>query len=111
MPAITDAPRMPTFAIDSFALYLPGPPKAGDELAGLTRGDKEETGAILGADLQVFEADGFRSWTYSQYFSAALSIEAADDKVVRGRVFLALPDEGKSQLVGRFEAKRCPAIP
>ena len=101
----------PTFAIDSFALYLPGPPKAGDELAGLTRGDKEETGAILGADLQVFEADGYRSWTYSQYFSAALSIEAADDKVVRGRVFLALPDEGKSQLVGRFEAKRCPAIP
>lgn len=101
----------PTASIDSFALYLPSSPKAGDALVGFKTGDKEQASAILDADLQVFEPDLYRSWTYSQYYSAALSIEAADDSSVRGRVYLAVPDSGKSQLVGRFEAKRCPALP
>ncbi|MFO0551748.1 MAG: hypothetical protein U0271_25405 [Polyangiaceae bacterium] len=68
-------------------------------------------GPMDNVDLRAFEPDGYRSWTYSQYYSVALALDAVDDKVVKGRVYLALPDNGKSMVVGGFEAVRCPAEP
>ena len=58
---------------------------------------------------QVFEDDGYRSWRYAQYFSAALHFDDVDAEHVTGSVYLALPDSGKSMLAGAFDAKRCPS--
>jgi hypothetical protein len=96
---------------DSFAIDLAVAPAKGATLAGRHDGDTEQTSQIDGADLRVFEPDGYRSWIYSQYFSATLAFDELDDKAAKGRVFLAVPDTGKSMLVGAFQATRCPPEP
>ena len=96
---------------DSFSIDLELPPTKGGTVAARHTGDVEKTGPIDGADLRVFEPDGYRSWIYSQYFSTALAFDELDDKLATGRVFLALPDSGKSMLVGAFTATRCPPEP
>jgi hypothetical protein len=105
--AMRDGPK---FRDDSFAIYLAAAPKAGDKIAGMKNGSKEDAKDIVDADLQAFEADGYRSWSYAQYFSAALVVDEADDKAMKGRVYLALPDIGKSELAGAFSAVRCPPL-
>ena len=97
--------------IDSFSIDLAAEPAAGAALAGNyhhEHGDRRQQ--ITSADLQAFEPDGTRSWTYGQYFSAALAIDEVTDKELRGRVYLALPDQGKSTVVGAFTATRCPPM-
>ena len=74
----------------------------GEELPG------EKKDQILDAALRVFGPDGWRAWMYSQYFSAALAWDQVDDKQASARVYLALPDSGKSLLAGSFTATRCP---
>jgi hypothetical protein len=99
----------PAFQIDSFSIDLVAPPAAGATLAGNyhhEHGEKKDQ--IIDADLQVFEPDGYRSWQYSQYYSAAMAIDAVTDTEVKARVYLALPDQGKSMLAGAFTATRCP---
>jgi hypothetical protein len=96
---------------DSFAIDLELAPAKGATLAGRHTGDVENTGPVHGADLRVFEPDGYRSWIYSQYFSVALAFDELDDKIAKGRVYLAIPDSGKSMLVGAFDATRCPPEP
>ncbi len=94
---------------DSFSIDLAAEPAAGAALTGNyhhQHGDNRTQ--ITSADLQAFEPDGTRSWTYGQYFSAALAIDAVTDRELRGRVYLALPDQGKSTVVGAFTAIRCP---
>ena len=92
------------------AIYLAAPPKKGAELTGVANRSTDDKESILDAGLAFFEADPYRGWAYDQYFSAALAIEDAGDQSVKGRVYLALDDSGKSSLVGAFEAKRCAAI-
>jgi hypothetical protein len=92
---------------DSFAIDLELAPTKGATLAGRHTSDAEKTGPVDGADLRVFEPDGYRSWIYSQYFSVALAFDELDDKTAKARVFLAIPDNGKSMLVGAFTATRC----
>lgn len=96
---------------DSFAIDLETAPTKGLTIAGRYTGDAEKTGTVDGADLRVFEPDGYRSWIYSQYFSVALAFDDLDDKTAKGRVFLAIPDSGKSMLVGAFTATVCPPEP
>ncbi len=101
-----------SFQIDNFSLDLASVPVAGAALAGNyhhQHGEKKDQ--IVDADLQVFEPDGFRSWRYAQYFSAALAVDSVTETEVRARVQLSLPDQGKSMLVGAFAAKRCPPQP
>jgi hypothetical protein len=93
--------------IDNFSLDLTSAPVTGAALAGHYQ-DEEKRDQIADADLQVFEPDGFRSWRYAQYFSAALAVDSVTDTDVRARVQLSLPDSGKSMLAGAFTAKRCP---
>jgi hypothetical protein len=92
---------------DSFAIDLESAPTKGATFAARFTSDAEKTGPVDGADLRVFEPDGYRSWIYSQYFSVALAFDELDDKTAKGRVFLAIPDNGKSMLVGAFTAIRC----
>jgi hypothetical protein len=96
---------------DSFAIDLEVAPSKGLTIAARSTGDTEKTGPVDGADLRVFEPDGYRSWIYSQYFSVAVAFDDLDDKTAKGRVFLAIPDSGKSMLVGGFSAVRCPPEP
>lgn len=99
----------PEFQADSFALDLVAVPTAGAALTGNSHSDHgEKRDQIVDADLQVFEPDGYRSWRYSQYYSAALAVDAVTDAEVRAHVQLSLPDEGKSMLLGSFTATRCP---
>lgn len=98
-----------SFQIDNFSLDLTAAPVAGAALTGNyhhEHGEKKDQ--IIDADLQVFEPDGYRSWRYAQYFSAALAVDSVTETEVRARVQLSLPDEGKSMLAGAFTAKRCP---
>ena len=97
------------FQIDNFSLDLMAPPVAGATLAGNYQIDPEKRDQIVDADLQVFEPDGYRSWRYAQYYSAALAVDAVTATDVRAHVQLSLPDQGKSMLVGSFAATRCPA--
>lgn len=92
---------------DSFAIDLALAPTKGSTFAGHFDGSADVRDSVVGADLRVFEPDGYRSWIYSQYFSVALAFDDLDERAAKGRVFLALPDSGKSMLVGRFEATRC----
>lgn len=97
------------FQIDNFSLDLTAVPTAGAALAGNYHHEHgEKRDQIADADLQVFEPDGYRSWRYAQYFSAALAVDGVTETAVRARVQLSLPDQGKSMLVGAFTAKRCP---
>jgi hypothetical protein len=100
------------FRIDTLRIELADAPTAGARLAGLVNGnDPDARTQITDADLHVFETDGYRAWRYWQYFSAALAVDEVTDASIKARVYLALPDDGKSMLVGAFEAKRCPAVP
>jgi hypothetical protein len=100
------------FRIDTIRIELADAQAAGARLAGHTNGnDPDARTQITDADLHVFELDGYRAWRYWQYYSSALAIDEADDTRIKARVYLALPDAGKSMLVGAFEAKRCPAAP
>ncbi len=102
----------PEFQIDYFTLDLKDPPAAGAALVGNyhhQHGEKKDQ--ILDAALHVFEPDGWRGWMYSQYFSAALAWDKVDDKQASARVYLAVPDSGKSILAGSFTATRCPPEP
>jgi hypothetical protein len=100
----------PTFQADNFGIDLTAVPAAGAALTGhAAQGSDDKKDQIIDADLDVFEPDGYRGWRYSQYYSAALAIDAVTDTEVTARVQLSLPDDGKSMLVGAFTAKRCPA--
>jgi hypothetical protein len=100
----------PAFQTDNFSLDLTAVPVAGTTLTGNYHHEHgEKRDQIIDADLQVFEPDGFRSWRYAQYYSAALAIDSVTDTEVHARVVLSLPDDGKSMLAGAFTAKRCPA--
>lgn len=96
---------------DYFVVYLAKPPAKGDALVGVvsSAAKKEPSAGVLSASLHVFEPDGYRSWIYDQYFSAALAFDDVDATRARGRIYLALPDKGRSMLVGAFDAKRCAA--
>lgn len=97
--------------IDTIAVWSVAAPVAGAHAAGLLgSGDAKQTDQISEADVSVFEPDGARHWLYSQYFTAALAIEAVDDNQVTGLVFVALPDQGKTMATGAFTAVRCPPL-
>lgn len=96
---------------DSFAIDLEVAPTQGGLVAGRNSSKEDKTGQIDGADLRAFEPDGYRSWIYSQYFSAAVAFDELEEKSAKGRVYLALPDNGKSMLAGAFTATRCPPEP
>lgn len=97
--------------IDTIAVWSVAAPVVGARVAGLLDRDATRVEQISEADVSVFEPDGARHWLYSQYFSAALAIDAVDDKQVTGRVFVALPDRGKTMATGAFTAVRCPPLP
>jgi hypothetical protein len=100
------------FRIDSFRIELAGTLAAGDRLSGTYDGsDADARAQIADADLGVFEPDGYRRWKYWQYYSAARAVDQLTNQRRYARVYLALPDDGRSMLVGAFEAKRCPALP
>jgi hypothetical protein len=96
---------------DSFAIDLEVAPVKGGVVSGRNSSKEDKTGQIDGADLRAFEPDRYRSWIYSQYFSASVAFDELDDKTAKGRAYLALPDSGKSMLVGAFSATRCPPEP
>ncbi len=96
--------------IDTIAVWSVAAPVVGARVAGLLDRDATRVEQISEADVSVFEPDGARHWLYSQYFSAALAIDAVDDKQVTGRVFVALPDRGKTMATGAFTAVRCPPL-
>lgn len=94
---------------DYFVVTLGRAPSRGDSFVGFASSSGKDTSQIRSAGLHVFEPDGYRSSVYDQYFSAALAFDAADSTHASGRVYVALPDRGKSMLVGAFDARRCPA--
>ena len=96
---------------DYFVVYLAKAPAKGDAPVGVvsSAAKQDPAAGVRSASLHVFEDDGYRSFIYDQYFSAALSFDDVDGAHAAGRIYLALPDEGRSMLVGAFDAKRCPA--
>src|SRR5439155_20487160 len=70
----------PKFMDQTFAVLLAEEPKQGAMLSGVVAGSKSDDKQIVDVNLQMFELDGFRSGTYDQYFSAAVAIDAIDDK-------------------------------
>jgi hypothetical protein len=99
------------FRDDSFALLFTDEPKAGAVISGFNNGSKTDSKQIADVNLEMFEKDGYRSGAYDQYFSTTIAIDAIDDKSVQGRIYAAVPDSGKSMIVGAFSAVRCPALP
>ncbi len=100
--------------IDTIGVWSVPAPVAGARLTGKfgTGGSTiDQVDQIVAAEVHVFDSDGARHWLYAQYFSAALALDTVDDKQVAGRVFIALPDQGKSMAVGAFTAVRCPPLP
>lgn len=99
--------------IDTFLVQLPDPAvlKTGGRLAA--RYADPEARKLGRASILFYEADGNRSVLYSQFYSLALAVDEAEAgaETVRGRVFAAVRDSGKSMVVGRFEAHRCPPDP
>lgn len=95
---------------DYFVVYLAKPPTKGDTPTGLVSSamKRDLAAGVRSASLHVFEPDGYRSFIYDQYFSATLSFDDVSDAHAAGRIYLALPDKGRSMLVGAFDARRCP---
>ena len=99
------------FRDDSFAILFTDEPKAGAVVSGFNNGSKTDAKQIADVNLEIFEKDGYRSGSYDQYFSTTIAIDAIDEKSVQGRIYAAVPDSGKSMIVGAFSAVRCPALP
>lgn len=94
----------PGFVADSFTVRLVAPPRPDTRASG----GHDRTEQIDSGMVHWFEPDETRTALYAQYFSAAIAIDALDEKTVRGRVYLATKDSGKSMLVGAFTGVRCP---
>lgn len=95
--------------VDYVDVALVDAPIVGRTIRGSKPFAEHDANAIRAASLHLFEADGYRSFTYEQRFTAALQFDTVDDVRATGRIVLALGDSGRSMIVGRFDAKRCTA--
>lgn len=96
---------------DYMHVTLAADPVAGARLAGRNQpGGIDEGQDVTDVWEYAQEPDGTRAWFYSQYYSSSVAIDSIDDREVKGRVYIAVPDAGRSMIVGAFTAVRCPPI-